>query len=172
MKSMMLITFLAMTTLAGVRTADAQARATVASLRTQYNTVKTQAKPEGELKKKFDSIDAQVARAAQLGRTGELRRLYAQGIALAAGREWTPEAEFTASLALRTERVFLDAAKNVSVRLEQIYSPTLELKEPLTVRVTLNKPGTGAGNPVGEKLRDVGSFDGVSRDLIDHPLRF
>src|SRR5262245_47404308 len=107
--------------LATTATASGQARDTVASMRTRYNTVKTQAKPEGELKKKFDAIDAQITRAAQLGRSGELRRLYAQGIALAGGREWSPELEFTTSLALRTERVFLDAAKAVSFRLEQIY---------------------------------------------------
>jgi dienelactone hydrolase len=148
----------------------AQARATVASLRTQYNTVKTQAKPTGELKGKFDAIDEQVARAAKLGRSGELRRLYAQGIALAGGREWTPQLEFTTSLAVRTERVFLDASKSVNFRLEQIYTPALELAEPLSVRVALHKPGTG--NQVGEKIQDAGRFDGVSRDLIDNPLRF
>jgi dienelactone hydrolase len=148
----------------------AQARATVASLRTQYNTVKTQAKPTGQLKANFDAIDEQVGRAAKLGRSGELRRLYAQGIALAGGREWTPQQEFTTSLALRTERVFLDAAKGVNFRLEQIYAPSLELAEPLSVRVALHKPGTG--NQVGEKIQDAGRFDGVGRDLIDNPLRF
>src|SRR5688572_32045758 len=85
--------------------ASAQARATVASMRTQYNTVRTQAKPTGELKARFDAIEEQIAGAARLGRTGELRRLYAQGIALAGGREWTPELEFATSLALRTDRV-------------------------------------------------------------------
>jgi predicted esterase len=168
-----LMTLLVFATLASIQSASAQARDTVASLRTRYNTVKTQAKPQGDLKRKFDSIDAQTAKAAQLGRTGELRRLYAEGIALAAGREWNSELEFAASLALRTERVFLDPTKPVSFRLEQIYVPSLELAEPLSVRVTLHKPGTGgAGNPVGEKLQDAGSFDGVSRDLIDNPLRF
>src|SRR5262245_11957027 len=155
---------------ASVTVARAQARDTVASLRTRYNTVKTQAKPAAELKQKFDAIDAQVARAAQLGRTGELRRLYAQGIALAAGREWNSESEFTTSLALRTERIFLDAAKSVIFRLEQIYAPSLELSEPLSIKVALHKPGTA--NQLGEKLLDIGSFDGVSRDLIDNPFRF
>src|SRR5262252_5766457 len=84
--------------LAAVETADAQARETVAALRTRYNTVKTQAKAAGELKKQFDQIDEQVMRAAQLGRTGELRRLYAKGIALAGGRDWNAELEFTNSL--------------------------------------------------------------------------
>jgi poly(3-hydroxybutyrate) depolymerase len=157
----------------GGETARAQARDTVASLRTRYNTVKTQAKPEGELKRKFDAFDEQIAKAAQLGRTGELRRLYAQGIALAGGKEWTPESDFTTSLALRTERVFVDPARPVGIRLEQIYMPSLELREPLSVRVALHKPGTGAGgNQPGEKLRDAGTFDGVGRDLIDNPFRF
>src|SRR5215471_14846422 len=96
------LTFLFAAQLASTGSLHAQARATVASLRTQYNTVKTQAKPSSELKRKFDAIDEQVTHAARLGRTGELRRLYAQGIALAAGREWTPQLEFATSLALRT----------------------------------------------------------------------
>ena len=66
--------------------ATAQARTTVAMLRTQYNTARTQAKPTGEVKAQFEAIEAQIARAAALGRTGEVRRLYSQGIALAGGR--------------------------------------------------------------------------------------
>jgi predicted peptidase len=158
--------------LAAASIATAQARATVASLRTQYNTVRTQAKPTAELKAQFDAIEAQIARAAKLGRTGEVRRLYSQGIALAGGRAWTPQLEFASSLALRTERVFVDAGA-VSVRLEQIYMPSLELPEPLLVRVTLHKPGAGArGAQVGDKIQDVGAFEGVSRDLIDNPFLF
>jgi dienelactone hydrolase len=156
-----------------IEAANAQARETVAALRTRYNTVKTQAKATGELKNQLDAIDEQLMRAAQLGRTGELRRLYTKGIALAGSRDWNAELEFANSLALRTERVFVDPARPVSFRLEQVYVPSLELKEPLSIKVTLHKPGTGgAGNAVGEKLQDTGSFDGVSRDLIDNPFRF
>src|SRR5262245_11355819 len=153
--------------------AQAQARDTVANLRTRYNTAKTNAKAEGDLKKKFDSIDADLARAARLGRTGELRRLYTQGITLAAGRQWTPELEFTTSLALRTDRVFVDPSEPIEFRLEQIYAPSIELTEPLSVRVTLNKPAAGGGGgQIGDKLRDVETLNGVPRDLIDNPLRF
>jgi hypothetical protein len=41
-------------------------------------------------KAKFDALDADIARAARLGRTGELRRLYTQGIALAQNRRGMP----------------------------------------------------------------------------------
>ena len=159
--------------LAAASLATAQARATVASMRTQYNTARTQAKPTGELKARFEAIEEQIARAARLGRTGEVRRLYSQGIALAAGRAWTPQLEFASSLALRTERVFVDGTGSIRVRLEQIYTPTIELSAPLLVRAALHRPGTGArANQQGDKLRDVGAFEGVSRDLIDDPLVF
>jgi len=159
--------------LAATHVAIAQARTTVAMMRTQYNTGKAQAKPAGELQARFDALDEQIARAARLGRTGELRRLYSQGIAIAAGRVWTPQLEFSNSLALRTERVFVDGARPISVRLEQIYVPSIELAEPLSIRIALHTPGTGArANQVGEKLRDAGAFDGVSRDLIDNPFAF
>src|SRR6185295_16887790 len=124
-------------------------------------------------KQKFDAIDEQLARAARLGRTGEMRRLYTQGSALAAGRAWTPEVEFTSSLALRTERVFVSPENPVSFRLEQIYSPSIELANPLSVRITMNRPpAPGANGQPGEKLKDGGVFSNVSRDLIDEPLRF
>src|SRR5207244_3399247 len=57
MKAGLMITLCVFAQLTSVESARAQARATVASLRTQYNTVKTQAKPTGELKKKFDALD-------------------------------------------------------------------------------------------------------------------
>ena len=159
--------------LAAASQATAQARTPVAGLRTQYNTARTQAKPTAELKAQFDALEAQIARAAQLGRTGEVRRLYSQGIALAGGRAWTPQLEFASSLALRTERVFVDGTGAVNVRLEQIYTPSIELAEPLLVRVALHKPGAGArANQVGDKIKDVGAFEGVSRDLIDNPFLF
>ena len=72
MKLALMMTLLVFAQLASIETASAQARDTVASLRTRYNTVKTQAKAEGELKRTFDAIDEKVARAAQFGRTGDL----------------------------------------------------------------------------------------------------
>jgi poly(3-hydroxybutyrate) depolymerase len=169
MKSALLIAatlFVAALSVAG------QARDTVAIMRTRYNTAKNNAKPQGELKQKLDAIDQQLARAVRLGRTGEIRRLFAQGTALASGREWTPESEFSSSLVLRTEHVFISPEKPVGLRLEQIFTPSIELVNPLSVRVTVNRT-TGAGaNAQTTKLKDGGTFANVSRDLIDNPLRF
>jgi len=150
-----------------------QARDTVAMMRTRYNTARNSARPQGELKQKLDAIDQQLAQAIRLGKTGEARRLYAQGTALASGRGWTPENEFTSSLALRTERVFVGPEKPMELRLEQIYSPLVELNSPLTVRVTVERPGgRGANSQPAAKLKDGGAFSNVGRDLIDEPLRF
>ncbi len=167
------VLLLVITLLAGASTLAAQARDTVAIMRTRYNTTKTNAKAQGELKQKLDAIDQQLARAAKLGRTGEMRRLYTQGTALAAGREWTPETEFSSSLVLRTERVFVSPETPVSFRLEQIYSPSLELANPLSVRLTLNKPAApGPNAQPATKLKDGGVINNVGRDLMDDPLRF
>jgi poly(3-hydroxybutyrate) depolymerase len=159
-----------------VSSAAAQARDTIAIMRTRYNTAKNAARAQGELKQKLDAIDQQLARAIRLGRTGELRRLYTQGSAVASGREWTPETEFTSSLVLRTERVFVGPEKPISLRLEQIYAPTLELSNPLTVRITVNRAATGgaggANAQPAAKLKDGPVFSNVGRDFIDEPLRF
>src|ERR1700688_4342182 len=86
-------------------TALPQALTSLASVRVGYTTRKNTVKPQGELKAQIDALDAQIAEASRLGRGGELRRLFAKGIALLAGRPWTDTAEYSNSLVLRTDRV-------------------------------------------------------------------
>jgi dienelactone hydrolase len=165
---LLVITFFAIASLV-----QGQARDTVAMMRTRYNTAKNNAKPQGELKQKLDAIDQQLARASQLGRTGEMRRLYTEGIALVNKREWTAETEFNSSLVLRTERVFVSPENPVLFRLEQIYSPAIELTDPLSVQVFVNRPPTAGPNAQpGALLKEGGVFTNVSRDLLDEPFRF
>ena len=54
-----------------------QALTSLASVRVQYMTRKNTVKPEGDLKAQIDALEAQIAEAGRLGKTGELRRLYA-----------------------------------------------------------------------------------------------
>jgi poly(3-hydroxybutyrate) depolymerase len=161
--------------LAGVQ-APAQARETIAMMRTRYNTARNQANAQGELKTKIDKLDQEIARAAQLGRSGELRRLYSQGMALSQNRPWNADVEFAASLALETDHVFIDPAP-ASFELSQIYLPSIELAEPLTMHIALNRPAAagarGRGGVQGnELLKDVGTFSNVGRDLIESPFKF
>src|SRR5256885_13070153 len=91
--------------------ASSQALTSLSSVRVGYNTRKNTVKPTGELKAQIDALDAQIAEAARLGRNGELRRLFAKGLALLNGRAWTDAVEFSNSLVLRTDRIVIDSSK-------------------------------------------------------------
>jgi poly(3-hydroxybutyrate) depolymerase len=153
--------------------AFAQAQTSLASLRVGYNTRKATVKPEGELKQQIDQIDRELAEANRLGRTGDVRRLLAKGTTLLAGRAWTPELEYTTSVVLRGDRVVLDSGRTATVRLEQIYAPSTALEHPLTAHMLLRqRPATvNGGQPQpGAIVADLGTFDGVPRDLRDAPF--
>ena len=156
--------------------AGAQAPPSLMLSRVAYATRKNTAKLEGELKTQIEAIDREVAEASRLGRTGELRRLFTKGLSLLAGNGWSAEQEFAASLVLRTDRVYVDPSRPWVVRLEQIYLPATELKGTLSAHVTLRQrpapaPGAAAAQPPAEAVvKDLGTFDGVSRDLRDVPF--
>jgi poly(3-hydroxybutyrate) depolymerase len=150
----------------------AQARPNLALQRVIYNTMKTMAKPQGELKDKLDAVDKEMAEAARAGRTGEVRHLLAKGTTFLSGKEWTDVLEFSNSLVMRAEEVCLDSSLPYTIRLEQIYAPRVQLSGPLTVRLTLHKLGRSQwGVQAGEKVKDLGQQDGVGRDLQDDPCR-
>jgi poly(3-hydroxybutyrate) depolymerase len=150
------------------RTVDAQSRQPLALVRVIYNTAKTRANPQGELKEQLTALDKEIAEAIRLGRSGEARRLIAKGTALLAGREWTDVLEFTHSLALRADRLFVDPEASVGARIEQIYSPRLALSGSLSARFSLHKPAA-PDKPAETPVADFGRFDSIGRDLIDEP---
>src|SRR5262245_21854847 len=154
--------------------ASSQALTNLSSLRVGYNTRKTTAQPQGELKAQIDALDREIAEANRLGKTAELRRLFARGTTLLSGQPWTDVADYTASLVIRTDRVVADSAKPYTVRLEQIYSPSIQLERPLQARAELRaRPAAApAGQPAPAPVvvRDLGSVDGVGRDLRDTPF--
>ena len=155
--------------------ASAQALTSLQSLRVRYNSRKATVRPEGELKVQIDAVDRELAEASRLGKTGEVRRLLAKGTSLLAGRPWTDEADYAASLAIRSDRVVVDSSRPYEVRLEQIYSPSIKLERPLTAKASLRaRPAGPAQAPSGPPplVKDLGAFDGVGRDLRDSPYPF
>jgi poly(3-hydroxybutyrate) depolymerase len=156
----------------------AQALPNLATARVRYNTLKTTANPQGDLKVQIDAIDRELAEATRLGRTGEVRRLFAKGTALLNGRGWTELDDFDQSLVVRTDRVFADSTRPYQVRLEQLYAPAIALTNPLTARATIrplpSPPASPqpAGSPPagGSSVRELGRFEGVSRDLRESPF--
>jgi len=154
-----------------------QALTNLSTVRVGYSTRKNQVKPQGDLKAQIDALDAQIAEAARLGKNGELRRLYAKGMALLAGRQWTDETDFAASLVVRTSTVIADSTKPFVFRIEQLYAPAIALEHPLTAKAALRRrPAAQASGappqPPPELVKDLGTFDGVSRDLRESPFPF
>lgn len=155
--------------------AAAQALPNISSLTVGYNTRKATVKPEGELKTQIDAVDKELAAANRAGKTGEARRQIAKGLALLNGTAWTPALDFQNSLVLRSERTVVDSSATYALRLEQIYSPAIELTPALTAKVALKKrvpatPGAATPPPPPTLVRELGAFDGLSRDLRDSPF--
>jgi len=155
-------------------TAGAQALTSLASVRVGYSSRKNTVKPQGELKAQIDALDAQIAEASRLGKNGELRRLFAKGLALLNNLPWTPEAEYRQSLVLRTDRVVIDSSKPYSARIEQIFAPSLDLQRTVSAHVMLTKrpapPRPGERPEPPATVKDFGMLDGVARDLRELPF--
>jgi len=153
-----------------------QALTSLASVRVQYVTRRNTVKPQGDLKAQIDALDAQIAESSRAGRNGELRRLFAKGMSLLNNRPWTDAVEYAHSIVLRTDRVVVDSSKPYSVRLEQIFAPSIALQQTVSAHVTLRKRSTPpqAGQPQQEPpvVKDLGTFDGVARDLRESPFPF
>jgi len=155
-----------------------QALTSLASVRVQYLTRKNTVRPQGELKAQIDALDVQIAEAGRLGRNGELRRLFAKGMALLNNRPWTDEVEYANSLVLRTDRVVADSTKSYGLRLEQIYAPAIMLQRPVVAHLALRKrppaptPGPQQAQGPPEIVKELGTFEGVARDLRESPFPF
>jgi len=149
--------------------AHAQALTSVTSLYVGYSSRKVALRPTGELKARLDSLDGELATAIRLGRNGEVRRLLSKGTTLLSGRPWDALADYNGSLLLRTDRVVVESQKPYAVRIEQLYSPSIELARSLSARARLVARPAGANAP-GPVVKDLGAFDGVNRDLRESPF--
>lgn len=148
-----------------------QALTSVTSLYVTYNTRKVTTNPTGELRARIDSVDRDLQVASRGGRTGEVRRLLAKGNALLSNRPWTDAADFNASLLLRSDRVVVESQKPYTVRVEQLYAPTIELTRALSARATLlARPASAASGQTPVVVKELGTFEGVSRDLRESPF--
>jgi poly(3-hydroxybutyrate) depolymerase len=142
-----------------------QAPTSLSLVRVLYNTRKATVSLQGDVKVQIDALDKEIGDAMRLGRSGEARRLFAKGMALLAGESWTEELDYAASIVLRSDRVVVDSSRPYAVRLEQLYNPSIALKRSLTAAATIQRPGSAP-----EVVRELGAFDGVSRDLRDTPF--
>ena len=151
----------------------AQALPNINLLSVRYNSQKTAAKADGELKAQLDDVDKAIADARRAGNTGEMRRQFAKGMALLNTNAWTPALEYRHSLALRSDRTVLDSSLPYTFRIEQIYRPSIELTPALSTTVSI-RPRTAPARPGATappaQPRVLGTFDGMSRDLRESPF--
>jgi predicted esterase len=153
--------------------ASSQALTNITSVYVAYTTRKNTVNPTGDLKARIDSIDRDLAVAIRTGQTSQSRRLLAKGITLLANRPWTDAADYNASLLLRTDRVVVESQSPYVIRLEQLYAPSIDLSRALTAHAILvarAAPVAGEANRPPTLIKDLGTFDGVSRDLRESPL--
>ncbi len=152
----------------------AQALPSISSLSVRYNALKTAEKAQGELKAQLDEVDKTIAEARRSGNMAEVRRQIAKGLTLLNKEAWTPQLDYRASLALRSDRTVVDSSVPYAMRLEQIYRPATDLSPALTTKVSIRKrlpPARPGAAPVPPPpSRDLGSFDGVTRDLRESPF--
>lgn len=156
--------------------AFSQALPNLALVRLSYTVRKRVVNPQGELKQKIDANDQALAEATRLGNIGEARRLIAKGMILLNGGTWKDALDFANSLALRSDKTFVDSSRPYTVRIEQIYAPSIELRGSLHAKLSLEKPpqnggrgGNGAAARPPEVVKELGTYDDVSRDLRESP---
>ncbi len=154
--------------------AVAQALPNINLLSVLYNSQKTAARAEGELRAQLDEVDKALADARRVGNSGEMRRQLAKGMALLNKEAWTPALDYRHSLALRSDRTVIDSSAAYTFRIEQIYRPSIDLTPALTTRVSI-RPRTAPARPGAPVTpaappRDLGTFDGVGRDLRESPF--
>jgi poly(3-hydroxybutyrate) depolymerase len=139
------------------------------SLRTLRNTTKQ----SDAVKAEVDKLMKQGATYLAAGNTGETRRLIYHCLCLLGGKPWTPTTEYAQALLLRTETPIADPSRRLIAHLDQIYPAEYQAKTALRLHVTLHEPlPTPSGPHPGKLLRDAGTLEGLSRDLIDEPFSF
>jgi predicted esterase/ribosomal protein L29 len=152
----------------------AQALPNINSLSVRYNSMKTAEKATGELKVQLDDVDKAIADARRTGNMGEVRRQIAKGLTLLNKDAWTPQLDYRNSLALRSEHIVIDSTTPYAMRIEQIYRPTIDLSLNLTTKVRIRKrvppARPGAAAVPAPTPKELGTFDGVSRDLRETPF--
>jgi poly(3-hydroxybutyrate) depolymerase len=150
---------------------SAEALPSLAMMNLFYRMGKNRVTDE-DLKIELAAIDGRLRDGYTSGRMSEVRRELAHGMALAFGRGWSDKQDFESSLALRTERAFIDPRMPIMVRLEQIYPSVLVKPGKMTATIALHEPARrrmGSPQP-GAKLQDLANLPEVGLDLIETPL--
>ncbi|MBM3741052.1 MAG: hypothetical protein FJW39_35405 [Acidobacteria bacterium] len=117
-----------------------------------YITQRNSAKLSDEQKAEADRL---LAEARKTGQTGDFKgalRMLHQGMALMAGIEWTPAAEFAASIHAKPETAVIEPGAAVDIRIASYYPVTRET--PAMSAAAVLRPARGQSAPD----KDLGSI--------------
>jgi poly(3-hydroxybutyrate) depolymerase len=134
------------------------------------------ARVAGDVKAQADKLNAEAAPYQTAGDTGKARRRMVHAIALLLGKPWGRTEEYGASLVMRTPLVVADPSGRLLAHLAQSYPARHQASKGLRLRVSLTEAAPRRAIdlvvPAGGQVRELGTFEVPSRDLIDEPFYF
>jgi poly(3-hydroxybutyrate) depolymerase len=144
--------------------ASLEQRQTVQRLSQILRTLQNNMKVADNVKAEVDKLAAEATPLQNAGNAGEARRRLLHAIAVQRGLPWNEKAEFAGSLVLRTNMVVSDSSRTFYAQLTQGYDAPSKTASGLRLHATL----ADFAAP-GKVIRDLGTFEVYSRDLIDEP---
>ncbi len=153
--------------------AAAQTSLQLTQLQLRYRVAKRATKLDDAKAAELKTIEASAMAAYGRGESGLVFRDLQRGLALLAGRAWTPDLAFATSLALEPAAVVCDAGKPLTVHLRQLYPASRDGAGKLTAHASLGRGGAAPnGKAQGGSARTLGTFPGVGGDLSKAPFSF
>jgi predicted esterase len=117
-----------------------------------YRTQRNSLKLSDTQKQEADRLMREAEQANSAGKYGEAMRAMAHGLTVMQGKEWTPAAEFSASLHVKLDHAMLEPGKHATLTVSTIFAPQLPAgMQDLGGTVAL--VGGGKTNPLADSVR-------------------
>lgn len=114
-----------------------------------------------------DKLLSDAAALLRVNQTGEARRRLAHAQAVVTGKTWDAREEFLWSLGLRPQRIAVEQSRPMMIELAQVYSAAYQPADGIRLRLGLN-----SAERESKPVRQIGTIEVPSRDLVAEPLRF
>jgi poly(3-hydroxybutyrate) depolymerase len=137
---------------------------TLPALSQALRTLQANLKVAESVKAQVDKLAAEATSLQNAGNGGEARRRLLHAITVQRGLPWDEKAEFSGSLALRTNMIVADSSRSFYALLTQTYWAPYAAPAGLRLRVTI------ADFAAPDKVvRDLGTFEVYARALAEEP---
>ena len=160
--------------------APAQALTSLSSVRVGYTTRKNTVKPQGELKAQIDALDAQIAEATRLGKN----RRAAPPVREGHGAAEQPAVDRRVRVLdarwccgpIACRRRFVEAVRGAAGTDLRAVDRACRARVDRACRAATSASGAAGARPAAaaaaELVKELGTFEGVARDLRESPFFF